>query len=705
MLSLNEWKKTFGNDLLSSFGPVHLWLKCVNNIIRGLLFVQQLSTSHYSRRDDTALYNELNWDFNSDNFKLTLNGHRVDLIHSRMPWPGGDHLTAVSTFTYVFQNHSMTAIDVKINDWHLWHKIRKLKHLNLSTVTKKKRDIAISVNFADKDNEIDFLKSIEQHFNYHHGLLNFHRYHILVREYEIERLQSIPFIVEKVNEGILKIFIKPSYLPEVERHSFRFQAIYENLMLLYHWQENIDLIVIDLDEFLIINSKDALKSLTDGSSSCVAVNRKHVSCQNCSIYYPDKELVLRSNYSQNWRSCSGDTKFDYSKLMVNPDKTNCMYVHWPACGTVCEKASESNLYILHLINYFGFRSSRLLNRLNYAPMDISSFTSLYSKYNNRSIDPLPVNESAAEAHLIEAHRKRTEEEQKSLHESKKKRNKIRDESKKQQGSVAEKFCVDFDFLTQMGYKGGITSEKLYTCPYPDEEKSCRRQSNNKEIEQIKEAELSPSEVLIFINIGKNQVDDVPSLYWWIDILSHEETSVRVTSNIVIVGDDCDQSPIPSTYNYDTLYPGSCLDGTSRLVKSLKDKYPTINFHLTRIKSEHNWCRTVFGAKAIYNTFEGIKYFIKVDPDRVLLPMNLKDYLLSFEATVDNRFPVSFGSQTVNPDNNEERILYGMNNPAMKISRLAVNTDMNLLLSKRSTPFIHCGGFIERGHSDFSPSEW
>ena len=78
---MNEWRRSFGDSLQNSFGPVHLWIKCVNNMIRGILFVEPLSNSLHSRRDDTALYNELNWDANGDNFKLTFSGHRVDLTH------------------------------------------------------------------------------------------------------------------------------------------------------------------------------------------------------------------------------------------------------------------------------------------------------------------------------------------------------------------------------------------------------------------------------------------------------------------------------------------------------------------------------------------------------------------------------------------------------------------------------------------------
>mmetsp|Transcript_33603 Transcript_33603/g.46001 ORF Transcript_33603/g.46001 Transcript_33603/m.46001 type:complete len:1161 (+) Transcript_33603:1-3483(+) len=114
--------------------------------------------------------------------------------------------------------------------------------------------------------------------------------------------------------------------------------------------ENVALLIIDVDEFVV--SSQPLLHLIKEPDNCLSIERVHIYCSNCSR--PDKLNILAPD--SKWTKVIGDPKFEHPKLLVNPDKTECIYVHWSVCGQSCVQLGQETAFIFHFINYFQHRS-------------------------------------------------------------------------------------------------------------------------------------------------------------------------------------------------------------------------------------------------------------------------------------------------------------------------------------------------------------
>jgi hypothetical protein len=133
---------------------------------------------------------------------------------------------------------------------------------------------------------------------------------------------------------------------------------------------------MDIDEF-VVSPKPLLSFLTE-DDSCAGINRIHLFCSNCTEK-SDKENIIVGNNEGNWLQVVGDPKFDHPKLLVDPDKTECLYVHFSVCGKPCKALDEKSAHILHFINFFERRNS-LLSVLNTSSFPVrSSFVSEFTK--------------------------------------------------------------------------------------------------------------------------------------------------------------------------------------------------------------------------------------------------------------------------------------------------------------------------------------
>eukprot|EP01036_Dinobryon_divergens_P031403 gene31403-40792_t len=133
---------------------------------------------------------------------------------------------------------------------------------------------------------------------------------------------------------------------------------------------------MDIDEF-VVSPKPLLGFLAE-EDSCAGINRIHLFCNNCTEK-SDKENIIAGNNEERWLQVVGDPKFDHPKLLVDPDKTECLYVHFSVCGKPCKALDENSAHILHFINFFERRNS-LLSVLNTSSFPVrSSFVSEFTK--------------------------------------------------------------------------------------------------------------------------------------------------------------------------------------------------------------------------------------------------------------------------------------------------------------------------------------
>ena len=368
-----EWKNSFPHAADETYGPVHLWLRCLGDKIRGIFYIESLS-DYDQPIDDTAGYLKKYWD-DSPGLTLYFNDEKVKFETSKLPWQSSH--TSTSSFYYSFQRTDEEFLNIRINNWRRFHKIDKNQLCKSAAPSKEiKNQLFLSVNFADKQNKQGFYHSIKNHLIYHATNFQIDRYLIVVREYEIRYIQQDPFLMNAILHGFVQVFTKPSYFPQVVGHSFRWQAIYENLLILYYWSENKKLLIMDIDEF-VVSPKPLLEFLTQ-DDNCAAINRVHIFCSNCTAK-SDKDNIIAGNNEERWLRVVGDRKFDHPKLLVDPDKTDCMYVHFSVCGKPCKALDENSAHILHFINFFERRNS-LLTVLNTSAFTLrSSFAPEFTK--------------------------------------------------------------------------------------------------------------------------------------------------------------------------------------------------------------------------------------------------------------------------------------------------------------------------------------
>ena len=350
-----EWASSFPHAAKETYGPVHLWLRCIDDKVRGIFYIESLS-DYDERLDDTASYQKKYWD-DSPGLNLYLNDQKIKFESSKMPWQSS--LSSTSTFYYSFQRSEEEFLTIKVNSWRRFHKVDKSQLCNCKSgaqFKETKNQVFLTVNFADKQNKQAFYQSIKNHLFYHSNNFQIDKYLLVLRDYEVKYIQQDHFLMNAVHSGFVQVFTKPSYFPQVVGHSFRWQAIYENMLILYFWMENIKLLIVDIDEF-VVSQKPLLQYFAQ-DEGCVALNRVHLFCSNCKGS-SDKENILAGNNAENWLRVVGDPKFDHPKLLIDPDKIECIYVHWSVCGRPCRALDESSAHILHFINFFEQRSSRL----------------------------------------------------------------------------------------------------------------------------------------------------------------------------------------------------------------------------------------------------------------------------------------------------------------------------------------------------------
>ena len=332
-----------------------MWLRCSSSKIRGILFVE--SQSDYDHRiDDTASYLRKYWNDNEKSLNIHFNDENVPFESSILPWPGS--YSSSSAFQYdLSRTNSSEYLNIRINNWRRYHKLDIEQACKPQILLQEKNQLFLAINFADKSNSISYYHSIKNHLIYHEANFHIDRYLLVVREFEVKLIMKDPFLLSAVKSGFIQIFVKPNYLPEVSGHSFRWQAVYENLLLLYYWTEGTKLLILDVDEF-VVSSKPLLHYLAH-NESCMSFNRIHLFCSgNCSGQ-TDKENVLIKENKDSWHQVVGNPKFDHGKLLIDPQRTDCVYVHFSVCGKPCGRVDESEGKILHFINYFERRSTLL----------------------------------------------------------------------------------------------------------------------------------------------------------------------------------------------------------------------------------------------------------------------------------------------------------------------------------------------------------
>ena len=276
-------------------------------------------------------------------------------------------------------------------------------------------------------------------------------------------------------------------------------------------------------------------------------------------------------------------------------------------------------------------------------------------------------------------------------------------------------CAESHQLSKLAIQAKIDPKVVYICPLAVSkvENKCITPVTNLLSTNVRHRLVAPKDVVVFMVIGtKCTTDQVPALFWWLALLDAEKPETRLTSEVVIIADNCaGDSSVSADYN--AFLPGVCKDKVFNLIQSLKNQFLTITFHLTRISYNHRKNLAVKNYYAMRNLFRVMpekKIYFKIDYDTILFPRRLKNYINTLASTTDmDNVPLYFGTThdylPYTLTWAQGGAGYGLNNKAMKKFVLSdvptdhfgygTSEDYNLwkVLSQADVTLLHCAGFF------------
>ena len=235
--SKQEWDDSFGaKSYPFAYGPVHIWMRCYNNTIRGSTLIEPLNDDA-TFKDDTALVQKLNLNNPDYDFALFINNEKARFTHSTLPWD--KNIASSSTFYHTLKHYARPpTLEFRINLWQRTYSISTMSICGDNTPPiedSNAKELAVLINLADGKSGSTLPDGVEIHYKYHSKSIGFDFYQLLIRPYEVPMLMHSKFIQKLVSIGKIKLFIKPDYLPEMKGKLF----IYQNYLFICYLSNQI----------------------------------------------------------------------------------------------------------------------------------------------------------------------------------------------------------------------------------------------------------------------------------------------------------------------------------------------------------------------------------------------------------------------------------------------------------------------------------
>jgi len=364
-----EWARTFNDSKIKYYSVFHIWIRCVNNGVRGYWFAEDVDNKALglSANQDglESLLVKRPWNKhpvyapgNFNYFPMFANGY---LISENYFGPGGGNF-------FFKLNDKSRFLKLSIDNW-LHYASFDMKKCEIRTRSKSiLHGIHRPGNFQyvmhvftwqeaiqSTDQINDIVTAITRHVRYHKCVMGIVFYEVVIQDAFIDIYLNNSHIVEAIQNGYLKLLMKGNRPGMLYSKNCYWQAVIENLSILRHWKRDpVKLMFWDPDEYLLIENGQ-FSSLMEFLNT----KRTHLVFQRISTFgqgnmsVPDMKK-MKFNELQQPVIKTGLAP----KLAVIPDCMGPVFVHYYYAEYSQSKTSHVPTSIAYLAHFENFLYAR-----------------------------------------------------------------------------------------------------------------------------------------------------------------------------------------------------------------------------------------------------------------------------------------------------------------------------------------------------------
>lgn len=381
--SLEEWRRTFGPDQEHHYGPLHLWMRCVGDNVRGYYFLEAVEDNaglklHLVQERDKIL---------SRNLTILADGVPLE---TKVTGAGGEFYLNIGKTAKEIRQY--TEIHITVQNWLRYSKFPLSQCTEIhfpvgdgesnndgNGIAKPLRLVMHTYMMDESESALtDFPKmahAMTIHALYHKCAIGLAKYEVAEEREHIPLLLAYKPLAALAQSDYVEFVVKGNSPTQVQGKTYKWQLVYMNLAILRHWSNTAygvgytRLLLWDLDEFLHLHSS-VYTTLDDIIRSHPVVNfqRKSTICSDC-----DNQNNGGTDFGYGFKGhkyVQSDTHVP-TKVVINPDESGCVLVHFSLCTAQHMRLDSRIAYIVHLENYFSHRYDLTDPRLQFKPKDIS----------------------------------------------------------------------------------------------------------------------------------------------------------------------------------------------------------------------------------------------------------------------------------------------------------------------------------------------
>ena len=357
----DEWKSLVNDTTRAPYACLHLWMKCVGNVLRVYLFVDTL---------DDGINNVAIHHFDPEREKLIASSLRDKILANQQPVQATINVAGGEFFVTLPPDqlaHRDTAeVHIKVHGWQRYATFPVTK-CGVAVVHRPQNQSPTAIQYLvhtytmENSNTVDssmptLVQATAKHFSYHTCLLNIAIYYVNVEREHIPYYLQNPFLELNARAGRLVFLTKDSNRPyQVNGKSYKWQAVYMNLMIMQHWSHerfpNVRILFIDTDEYIHVkvSMKSTLHNLLQ-KHDVVNFQRKDTICADCSG--PEYAINIRNHAFQM------SDRHIATKVALNPNQAGCLMVHFSLCGNNRTSVIRLNSHIAYIVHFGNTMSLR-----------------------------------------------------------------------------------------------------------------------------------------------------------------------------------------------------------------------------------------------------------------------------------------------------------------------------------------------------------